>query len=212
MEDPKKIVEEGYDRIARRYLETFDADPSTTRMWFLAEVLRRVPEGADVLELGCGSGIPVAKALVEGGRRYTGVDISSAQLALAREHVPAGTFAKSDFTSMEQPDGSLDAVVSFYAFNHVPPAEQAPTIERAFAWLRPGGRFCATLTGGGDAFEDVEEDWLGVPMYFAGIPFEDDERILREAGFELELSEVREEVEHDGQSVSFHWAIARKPG
>jgi len=49
-----------------------------------------------------------------------------------------------------------------------------------------------------------------VPMFFAGVPLETDERMLHDAGFELELSEVREE-EEDGEIVSFHWVVARKP-
>jgi hypothetical protein len=39
------------------------------------------------------------------------------------------------------------------------------------------------------------------------------ERLLREAGFDLEMSEVRGEGVDDGYGpVEFHWVIARKPG
>jgi SAM-dependent methyltransferase len=208
--DPEDIVERGYDAIASRYLEWSDIDPSPVRLWFLGEVLTRVPEGADVLELGSGAGVPVGAALAE-GRRYRGVDISGAQVALARERVPGGTFLKADFTALAIPDSSLDAVVSFYAFNHVPLADQAATVTSIAGWLRPGGVFCATLAGGGNTFEETEPDWLGAPMFFVGQTLEDDRRMLEGAGLEIELSEIREEEEEGHGTVSFHWAITRKP-
>jgi SAM-dependent methyltransferase len=136
--DPKRVVESGYDRIARRYLEWWDLKPSAVRTWFLEEVLRRLPAGSDVLELGCGSGLPVGKALA-GSHRYVGVDISAVQVELARAHVPGASFLKGDLTTMDWPEESFDGVVSFYSFNHVPIAEQEPSIRRIFGWLRPGG-------------------------------------------------------------------------
>jgi hypothetical protein len=60
----------------------------------------------------------------------------------------------------------------------------------------------------GDA---VQDDWLGVPMFFGGIGGEATETTLREIGFRLEISEVKEEVEEDGATISFLWVIARKP-
>jgi hypothetical protein len=33
--DPKRVVESGYDRIARRYMEWWDLKPSAVRTWFL---------------------------------------------------------------------------------------------------------------------------------------------------------------------------------
>jgi hypothetical protein len=61
----------------------------------------------------------------------------------------------------------------------------------------------------------IESDWLGrVAMFFASFTPETNERLLREAGFELEMSEVREEMEAEpsDELVGFHWLIARKRG
>ena len=55
----------------------------------------------------------------------------------------------------------------------------------------------------------VEDEWLGVPMFFASNGMEENERLLGEAGFVLERSELRTEPEDDGE-VTFHWVIARK--
>jgi SAM-dependent methyltransferase len=206
--DPKRIIEQGYDRIGSRYLEWTTSGEPGVREWFLDEVLQRLPADAEVLELGCGPGT-VSPVLAD-GRRYTGVDLSTGQLALARERMPDGTFIQGDFTSLELPRVAFDAVVAFYVFNHVPRAEQAPMFARVFSWLRPGGRFMLSL-GAGDSEDAVQEDFLGVPMFFAGFEPDMNERALSDAGFELELSETRSELEEGEGEATFHWVIAKRP-
>jgi SAM-dependent methyltransferase len=205
MSDPKRIVREGYDAIGAAYRPATD-EPGGTRAWFLGETLARIPADADVLELGCGPGWD-ATALAD-GRRYTGIDLSTTMLALARERVPTGTFLEHDLTSLEMPDASFDAVVSMYVFGHVPAAEHVPAYSRVATWLRPGGVFCASfpLTPG----DDVEVDWLGVPMFFGGIGREATEESLRAAGFDVELAEVRENPDPMGGTEAFFWVIARR--
>jgi cyclopropane fatty-acyl-phospholipid synthase-like methyltransferase len=205
--DPKRIVQEGYDALGGRFRD-WNSGLDEARSWFMDQVLQRLPAGADVLELGCGWGS--AAAILGDGRSYTGVDLSSAQLAIARERLPAATFVHADLTQLKLPAESLDAVVAFYVFNHVPRAEQAPTFERVFGWLRPGGRFMASL-GAGQSDDEVQEDWLGVPMFFAGFEPDVNERALLATGFQLELSETRSQLEEGEGEATFHWVIARKP-
>ena len=205
--DPKRMVEEGYDRIARRYAE-WASGGDEVRAWFLDEVLQRLPAGAAILELGCGSG--TAAAALADGRSYTGVDLSAAQLAMAQERHPDLTFLRGDLTSIWFRDGAFDAVVAFWVFNHVPRAEQGPTFERIHRWLRPGGRLMLSL-GADDTDDEVQDDFLGVPMFFAGFEPNANERSLRDAGFELELSETRSQIEEGEGEATFHWVIARKP-
>lgn len=168
-----------------------------------------MPSGADVLELGCGPG--TSAAALSAGRRYTGVDLSEVQLAIARERAPGLEFVRADFTTMELPSASIDAVVSFYVFNHVPRAEVAPTFDRIFTWLRPGGRLMLSM-GAAETHGAIQQDWVGeVPMFFAGFSPETNERLLREARFELELSEVQAQDEGAEGVARFHWLIGRKP-
>jgi SAM-dependent methyltransferase len=205
--DPKRVVAEGYDRLGPAFSAWEAENPKEVRSWFLGEVLERLGEGSAVLELGCGPG-PAAAAL-SARRRYVGVDLSRIQLSIARRQVPSATFIRGDFTSMAFRPASFDGVIAFYVFMHVPRDEVAPTFERVFRWLRRGGRLMLTLPTN-DAPGEVEE-WLDVPMFFAGFPPETNERLLREVGFDIELSEIREEVEARYGPARFHWVIARKP-
>ena len=206
--DPKQIVRDGYDTIGAAYRPWAEAGGSATRAWFLSEILSRVPKGADVLELGCGPGAD-AVALAE-GRTYTGVDISAVMIAMARTQVPDGTFIEHDLATVDLPDSSFDAIVSLYVLGHLPANEHIPTIEQVHRWLRPGGFFCASFPAGED--DDIEEDWIGAPMFFGGIGHEATLDALRETGFEFELDEVRDDTDADMQGESFLWVIARKAG
>merc|ERR1719356_676057 len=56
------------------------------RLPALEGVLAGLAFGAHVLELGCGAGVPVARTIVHHSQelRVTGVDISEAQIELAK--------------------------------------------------------------------------------------------------------------------------------
>jgi SAM-dependent methyltransferase len=206
--DPKKIVADGYDQIAERYLSWSALDPSPERMRYLAQLLDLLPGGTEVLELGCGAGVPVTQALAESAR-VTGVDISAEQIALAERLVPDATFIQADLTELDFPAESFDAVVGFYTLIHIPRDEHAGLLGRIAGWLRPGGLFFATM-GAGDSPDGVEPDWLGAPMFFSHYDAEKNQDLVRRAGLEILSAEVSEEDE-DGELVAFLWLAARKP-
>lgn len=206
--DPKRIVAEGYDAISERYLAWSALRPSETRLRYLGVALDLIPAGSDVLELGCGAGIPMTAALAE-GRTVTGVDISATQIETARRNVPAATFTLADMTTLDFPLASFDAVVAFYALTHVPRDEHAGLLERICRWLRPGGVFLASM-GADDEPGDVEADWLGVDMYFSHFGAKANRRLVEKAGFVIDRTEVAVEPE-DRHDARFLWVVARAP-
>ncbi|HYH12765.1 MAG TPA: class I SAM-dependent methyltransferase, partial [Thermomicrobiales bacterium] len=117
--DPKEIVSEGYDRIADTYAEWAPRVRVEERARYTARIVQALPEGASLLELGCGSGLPTTQLLAS---RYqvTGVDISARQVELARMNVPDATFIQADMTTLDFPAASFDGIAAFYALTHVP--------------------------------------------------------------------------------------------
>jgi SAM-dependent methyltransferase len=206
--DPKRIVADGYDTMAGRYLAWSDLRPSATRLRYLALALELIPPGSAVLDLGCGAGIPMTAALAE-GRTVTGVDLSSTQLDMARRNVPGATFLQADMTTLAFETASFDAVVAFYSLTHVPRDEQAPLLERIRGWLRPGGLFLASM-GADDEPGDVEPDWLGVDMFFSHLGAKANRRLVEGAGLVIERSELAVEPE-DRHDARFLWVVARAP-
>ncbi|MGA7270893.1 MAG: class I SAM-dependent methyltransferase [Acidimicrobiia bacterium] len=169
----------------------------------------RVPSGAEVVELGCGTGLPVAERLAR-RYRYVGVDISAEMVRPAEANVPQGRFRVADMRDVEFPAGSLGAVVAFYSIIHVTRRDQAGLFARIRSWLRPGGLFVACLTAG-DLPGGWEDDWLGGgPMFWSGYDTDTNLGLLEEAGFEVVWSEVHTQMERETEE-RFLWVEAQRP-
>jgi SAM-dependent methyltransferase len=206
--DPRVIVAAGYDAIAERYYAWSDARPSATRLRWLAKALERIPPGSDVLDLGCGAGVPMTRALAT-ERHVTGVDISARQIELARAAVPEATFVQADMTALDLAPESLDAVVAFYSLTHIPRADLPALLAAVHGWLRPGGVLIASM-GAQDSPDSVEGDWLGAPMFFSHHGAKKNRALVRRAGFELEEAVVEAEPE-DRHDALFLWVVGRRP-
>src|SRR5690349_5066213 len=159
------------------------------------ELASRLRDGARVLELGCGSGSPETRRLA---RRFalTGVDISPRQVERARDSVPEAEFVCADFTELDLPAGSYDAVAAFYVFNHVPRDLLGALLVNIHAWLVPGG-WLLTAFGVSD-MEGWTGEWLGAQTFFSSFPPEVNSRLVREAGFRIDRDEVVEFEEPEG--------------
>jgi SAM-dependent methyltransferase len=195
--EPKEIVARGYDAIALRYAEWAGQIESPTLGW-VRDLDARLADGSDVLELGCGRGVPTTRELAH-RHRVTGVDISAVQIELARHHVPEASFVHADATELQVAEASLDAVVALFFFGHVPRHEQTGLITRIGLWLRPGGHLLSTF-GVGEAGEGVEQASLAPGAYLP---------LLRDAGLEVVREEVVPQHEPGHGEVSFRWLLAR---
>lgn len=205
---PKRIVEQGYDRVAARHLTWSAGVRQDERLRYAQELLSRLPNGARVLELGCGQGTPTTKLLAQ---RFavTGVDISASQLELARREAPTATFIHADMASLSFPERGFDGVAAFYSLIHVPREEHAGLLARIAGWLRPGGLLVATM-GVRDAPGEVEDDWLGAPMFFSHWDAATNRALVEQAGLRI-ISAREETADEDGAPVTFLWIVAEKP-
>jgi cyclopropane fatty-acyl-phospholipid synthase-like methyltransferase len=208
VDEPSRVVAAGYDAVAERYAALEPYEGAWPRLRRVAELARRLPAGGVVLDLGCGNGVPVARDLVAGGFRVTGVDLSEEQIRRARRNVPAATFMTADMLSVELPEGAFDAVVSLYAIDHVPRGRHLQAFRRIRAWLRPGGLALVPIE---DADEpgDVHE-WLGAPMFLSLYPAAEERRLAGRAGLEVLEAKVETQVEQ-GRDVAFLWLLLQRP-
>jgi cyclopropane fatty-acyl-phospholipid synthase-like methyltransferase len=204
-QDPKRMVERGYDRVADEYAR-LEGEVEWPRMQWLKKVLDRLEPGSHLLDLGCGSGDP-ADIEISKQHKVTGVDISQTQIKLARVNVPGGTFIRGDVGSADFPPASFDAVVSFYTLEHIPRAEHKTILQRINTWLRTGGFLLISIEAG--EFDDVTGEWLGVPMFISCFDPETMVQMVIDAGFELLETAVETQVE-GGNPIPFLWVLAVK--
>jgi SAM-dependent methyltransferase len=198
----KRIVQDGYNVLAEAYLRVRSIDSEDVRL--LDELSSRLPGGARVLDAGCGAGIPVTRILSE-RFHVVGVDISARQVALARENVSNAEFIQADLVTLEFPDASFDAIVSYYAIIHVPREEHPALLANFRRMLAPGGLLLVSM-GAGDNQDGTEDNWLdgGATMYWSHYGREDNLRLIAYAGFEVNWERlVTEEEEFGGGTHLF---------
>ena len=200
--DPHRIVESGYDRIAERYVEVSrrGRGPETYFRGFLDRAKSLVAQGGLVLDLGCGAGLIAAEFAASS--RVVGVDLSARQLELARTNAPSALLVRGDISEVAFEPQRFDAVVAFWSLIHVRRELHASMLTRIHDWLRPGGLFAGTL-GRSDDPDWREQDFFGAPMYWSHFDAETNRRLLVEAGFELVQAD---EIEDEGETPL--WVIA----
>lgn len=206
--DPKQLVQASYDAMSDEYAVWSGRIADGARRRWTDFLLETLPQGALLLDLGCGNGMPSTCELA-GRFTVTGVDVSARQLELARHNVPNATFIQSEMSRLDFPPHSFDAVTAFYSIIHLPRDEQPGVFRSIHGWLRPGGYLVAVM-GAADSPGDVEPDWLGAPMYWSHFDSATNVAMIAEAGFEI-VSAQEETISEDGVPVTFLWIAARKP-
>ena len=204
--DIRKIVEQGYDKTDYAGKFRLNAVPNEMELYFLQSLASKVGEGAKVLDLGCGIGLPFDKFLVDKNIQVTGIDISQKHVDLSKKNVPEGKFIKGDFSRFDFGNEKFDGIISFYAIFHIPREEHKDLFIKMNQLLAEKGLILVTL--GTSASEYGEEaDWCGAPMAWSTYEPEAYKQMLDETGFQI----MEEKFEGKPGDEEFHyWVLAQK--
>jgi SAM-dependent methyltransferase len=176
-----------FDRIGKRYDESFvERDAQYAEgSWLIGQL----PTPARVLDLGCGSGLPTCKQLLDAGVEVVGVDESAAMLELAEQQAPGGRYLHRDLRDIADL-GEFDAAVAFFSLIMLPKADIPPLLSQLRSQLR-GPRLLQVSMVLGD-FDQFPIVFMGEPIAVTAYPPDDLAHVVERAGFEcLDLSEVK---------------------
>ncbi|MBN2192855.1 MAG: class I SAM-dependent methyltransferase [Polyangiaceae bacterium] len=104
------------------------------------DLVERYGRGGDVLEVGCGTGLLLAR-IERFARRAVGVDLSPGMLARARER--GLEVSEGSATALPFADATFDVTCAFKVLAHVP--DVASAIREMVRVTRPGGTILAEL-------------------------------------------------------------------
>ncbi len=183
--DATALNRQSYDAIAAQWMQARTM-PSAAERRFLDLLCRGLPSGAAVLDLGCGSGRPIAEHLVAQGLRVTGVDQSPAMLAAAQRLLPTQTWVLAGIEHFV-PAAPFAAAIAWDSLFHLPRQAHATVFQRLRAALPPGAALA--LTVGGSAHPAFTDTMFEHEFFYDSHPPEAAVALLREAGFEIEHSE-----------------------
>lgn len=157
---------------------------------------------AEILDLGCGMGEPVARFFIEAGHRVTGIDTAPSLIALCRARFPAHDWQVADMRTLA-PGRRFDGVLAWNSFFHLTPDDQRAMIPAFAAHARPGAPLM--FTSGPDAGEAIGQ-FGGDPLYHASLAPADYRARLDAAGFDV-VAFVPEDATCGGLTV---WLAAKR--
>jgi SAM-dependent methyltransferase len=189
-----------FDRIGKRYDDSFhERDAQVAEGDWLTSQLT---PPARVLDLGCGSGLPTAKQLLDAGIEVVGVDESAVMLELAAKQAPGGHYLRRDMRDIADL-GEFDAAVLFFALIMLPRRDIAPLLSQLRGQLR-GPKLLAIAMVLGD-FDEFPISFMGVPAAATAYPPDELAQLVERAGFEiLEMTEIDAEAEPNRLEVQIY--------
>jgi SAM-dependent methyltransferase len=170
-----------YDQIAEWYASERDDQTGVPEATTLAS---SIPRGSLVLDVGCGNGIPITRALLSGGHRVIGLDSSSAMLEKFRHNYPQTLAVRGVVQSCPFPDGTFDAAVAWGVIFHLNPEDAIRAIANVSRIVRQGALFLFT-SGDTDSFHGKESQMNGVTFWYFSYSVHSYRRILNDHCFEL---------------------------
>ena len=169
------------DLYSRRAAD-WDADRGrglTVETPWLEAFLAHVPKGGTVLDLGCGSGEPVARYLIEQGRAVTGVDASPGAVDLCRGRFPSQDWIVADMRGLDL-GRAFDGLIAWHSSFHLTRDDQRALFAVFARHVRPGGVLMFTS---GDTDGEAIGQWRGEPLYHASLSTAEYRTRLEAAGF-----------------------------
>jgi 2-polyprenyl-3-methyl-5-hydroxy-6-metoxy-1,4-benzoquinol methylase len=122
MVDKKKNVFETYNIIADWFSE--NRYRGLMEKPYLEKLIHIIGEGGTVLDLGCGTGMPIMSYLIDHGMQVTGVDASYRMLEIAKNNLPQAEFIQSDMRELSL-NRKFDAIIAWHSFFHLPAEDQS---------------------------------------------------------------------------------------
>lgn len=179
-----QTARDGYNKIATMYMEQRGRLRSEK---YVRQLLKYLPKQSTVLDLGCGGGAPVDDLLLKAGHRVIGIDLSPKMIEMARKLCPRGQYLVGDIRELSEGEYSVQVVVSFYTFFHIPREEQARLLKTIASFLPKGGILLITM---GDREFEGTHQMHGEEMWASQYGTERNRRMVEAARFKVILDEI----------------------
>jgi cyclopropane fatty-acyl-phospholipid synthase-like methyltransferase len=178
-----------YERHAEAWDRVRAADPTRERAW-IERFVAHLPVGGAVLDLGCGSGQPIARDLVARGFAVIGVDASPTLVATCRRRFPAAEWRVADMRTLSI-DRRFDGLIAWDSFFHLTHEDQRSMFPTFRAHAAPGAVLLFTT---GPEHGEAMGAFEGEPLFHASLAPSEYRALLESHGFQV-LAHVAEDPE-----------------
>jgi 2-polyprenyl-3-methyl-5-hydroxy-6-metoxy-1,4-benzoquinol methylase len=182
----KTKVYEVYDEI----IHWFDDARTKSLMEseYLNLIVDTIPPKSSILDLGCGTGEPIAQFFIEKGFNVTGVDGSKKMIELCKKRFPDECWIVSDMRdiSLQQ---RFDAILAWHSFFHLDHDSQRNMFKVFESHIKPGGILAFTS---GEEEGEVWSDNGGQQLYHASLSTKEYNSLLHDSSFKVLVHKVRD--------------------
>ncbi len=165
-----------------RHATAWDADRQQSEWndkFWVNSFIGALASGAHVLDLGCGSGRPVAQHMTERGLRVTGVDSSETMISLCRQRLPDQEWIVEDMRTLSL-GRRFDAILAWDSFFHLDQDTQRQMFAVFAKHAAPGA---VLMFNSGPAQGEAIGSYRGDPLYHASLAPDEYRELLRRFGF-----------------------------
>ena len=134
-----------------------------------------------ILDLGCGTGQPIARYLVDRRAKVTGVDGASAMIDLFKANVPAAEAIHNDMRFLNL-NRRFDGILAWNSFFHLTQTDQRTMFPIFAQHAAPGASLMFTS---GTSAGEVIGTAGGQPVYHSSLDPEEYRTLLDQNGFEV---------------------------
>ncbi|PWD88100.1 class I SAM-dependent methyltransferase [Ignatzschineria cameli] len=180
-----------YKRYAKAWRKLRSESPFIEKTWldrFLDLIPQKtedqsLPNKAEVLDLGCGDGYPIAHYLLENGCQIRGVDFTKAFIKAAKKNFKG---APAEWIIADMRDIAFDqqfsGIIAWDSYFHLPAEDQIALFQKFERYCRPGAPLLIT-TGANDG--EAIGEFNGHPLYHASLAPDHYRQLFIEHGFGL---------------------------
>ena len=169
-----------YERHAAEWDLNRTAELTLEQEW-MARFVSLLPPGGSVLDIGCGSGQPIARHLLERGFCVVGVDSSPTLIATCRRRFPEAQWIVANMRTLSI-NRTFDGLIAWDSFFHLPHHDQRALFAIFRAHAAPGAPLLFTT---GPGFGEAIGSFQGEPLYHASLSAEEYRSLLASCGFEV---------------------------
>lgn len=145
----------GYDTIAREFIRIRGNGQNGIGVPIVAEWAAAFPRNAQILDLGCGSGIPITRTLLEHHLIVYGIDASPNLVSEFRTNFPENVIRCEAVEESGFFGQDFDGILAWGLLFLLPSASQIALIGKVASHLKPGGSFLFTSPSQKVVWRDV---------------------------------------------------------
>lgn len=198
-----KKIKEAYNNIADIW--------NKERVWYIEQqsidaAIKYLQPSASILDVGCGSGRPIADYLIKGGFDVYGLDFSEKLIKYAEQIITKEKLFIDDICDFTT-DIKFDAIICWFTLFHIHANNHFHVLEKFHSLMKPNGILLITFADtscepGGSNFKVVDKYTIESEMYgekfcHSGNPASVNSELVKKASFEI----ITDKIDQPGNQV-----------